>query len=81
MPRTRTKPGPKPDDALTAEERERLEAVSRSAVYRGQFFVSASSPEKLRRLIKLLDKAKTSHLSTACWKAINAYIGEDDFED
>lgn len=64
------------DERLSVEDWDRLPLSVRNS---GQYFVSASSDEKKRRLLKLLEATGTRRLSTATWKAINAYLGESDF--
>ncbi len=49
-----------------------------SIVNRGQFTVSVTSQERRRIIRKLLKKAETKKAGEAAWKAILAYVGEEE---
>lgn len=59
----------------TREGKYRLPA---QVINRGQFSVSVATPKRKQVLLKLLRKARTNKVGTAAWKAILAYVGEDD---
>lgn len=59
----------------TREGKYRLPA---QVINRGQFSVSVAAPERKQILLKLLRKARTDKVGTAAWKAILAYVGEDE---
>ena len=52
-----------------------------SIIARGQFTVTAASPEKRAKILRLIQKAGTPQLSTATWKAIEFYLKHGPEED
>ncbi len=57
--------------------RRRKYCLPPQVINRGQFSVSAATPERKSILLKLLRKARTNKVGTAAWKAILAYVGEE----
>jgi hypothetical protein len=55
--------------------------LPRSIVNQSQFTLRVSSEDRRRKILKLMEVAGTKQLSTALWKAIDAYIGESEVEE
>jgi hypothetical protein len=63
---------------MTTVKPKRKFELPRSIVNQSQFTLRVSSEERREKILKLMEKAGTDQLSTALWKAIDAYIGENE---
>ena len=66
---------------MSKEETHPKYELPASIISRGQFTVTAGSPDRRTKVLKLMEKAGTGQLSTAAWKAIDFYLEHASKED